>query len=373
MGNWHIEVPIDDLLSPPSYTSNKGLSPSPSSHSLSPTASSPSALKRQTKPNHHQHSGNNHRQQHHHLRPMSNHPHTSKVDAESDAASSMRVSVLSRSIAGASWSGVGAGAGVLRSSRSSVASSARTGRDRDIDGDQSSQHSLLSPSSRPGTGSRNGSAALRSSSASMHSLSSVASASTISAVRPGAGVERNRDTNNNNNGNNNNKEEEKMSPAKRIASEVRAANANAASNTIRKAPDRDRERPDSKLTPSIVEPDGDVDADLGAGDEDKDEVGVDEQDGEDGESVAATESVLDGEREEEEGMDVDVDNSEVGDDDDTVSFSGNGNEDQAQTQDDTQSLMSEAPSVYHTPRRTASHLQQHRHPGPAVTIRYFPY
>ncbi|PPQ89789.1 hypothetical protein CVT25_008168 [Psilocybe cyanescens] len=356
----HIEVPIDDLLSPPSYTSNKGLSPSPSSHSLSPSAASPSALKRQTKPNHHHHSGNNHRQQHHHLRPMSNHPHTSKVDAESDAASSMRVSVLSRSIAGASLSG--AGAGVLRSSRSSVASSARTGRDRDRDGDQSSRHSLLSPSSRPGTGSRNGSAALRSSSASMHSMSSAASASTISAVRPGAGVERNRDTNNNNNGNNNNKEEEKMSPAKRIASEVRAANANAASNTIRKAPDRDRERPDSKLTPSIVEPDGvgdsdiyltdeDVDADLGAGDEDKDEVGVDEQDGEDGESGAATESVLDGEREEEEGMDVDVDNSEVGDDDDTVSFSGNGNEDQAQTQDDTQSLTSEAPSVYHTPRQ----------------------
>jgi hypothetical protein len=31
------------------------------------------------------------------LRPASNHPHTSKVDTESDVASSMRVSVLSRS------------------------------------------------------------------------------------------------------------------------------------------------------------------------------------------------------------------------------------------------------------------------------------
>ncbi|KIM37117.1 hypothetical protein M413DRAFT_31068 [Hebeloma cylindrosporum] len=58
----HIEVPIDDLLSPPSYSSPK---------------------KRQTGLL---------------LRPISNHPHTSKVDADSDMASSMRVSVLSLSV-----------------------------------------------------------------------------------------------------------------------------------------------------------------------------------------------------------------------------------------------------------------------------------
>ncbi|PPQ87351.1 hypothetical protein CVT25_002102 [Psilocybe cyanescens] len=106
----------------------------------------------------------------------------------------------------------------------------------------------------------------------MHSVSSVASATsekTISSVWPSVGGRAART-------NENNSSKEKMSPAKRIRSEVRAANAdaNAASNIFRKTPDREGERPDSKLTPSIVEPDSvgdsgiylteDVDGDLGA-------------------------------------------------------------------------------------------------------------
>ena len=62
-----IEVPIDDLLNPhPQSTKN---------HSPKRTITTTSLL-----------------------RPTSNHPHTSKVDTESDIASSMRVSVLSRSL-----------------------------------------------------------------------------------------------------------------------------------------------------------------------------------------------------------------------------------------------------------------------------------
>ncbi|KAF8954514.1 hypothetical protein BDZ97DRAFT_1928178 [Flammula alnicola] len=139
----HIEVPIDDLLSPPSYSSPK---------------------KRQTGLL---------------LRPMSNHPHTSKVDAESDVASSMRVSVLSRSVhtrPGTSANHERDGAG---SSASSVRSVAR----------------------------------------STTSVASTASTSTVSAaphVNTGG-----------------------MSPARRIASEVRAGRALEL-----------KDRPDSKLTPS---------------------------------------------------------------------------------------------------------------------------
>ena len=55
-------MPTDDLLSPPSY--------------LSPKKRRTGLL----------------------LWPVSNHPHTSKVDADSDMASSMRVSVLSHSV-----------------------------------------------------------------------------------------------------------------------------------------------------------------------------------------------------------------------------------------------------------------------------------
>ncbi|PPQ85218.1 hypothetical protein CVT25_010088 [Psilocybe cyanescens] len=269
---------------------------------------------------------------------MSNHPHTSKVDA----ASSMCVSMLSRNIVGASVSEAETGGGGLRSSKSSATSSVRTGHDRDRGGDaeQDSRHSLLSPSSRPSTGSR----IALSSAASTHSVASVAiDATWCGRVRGSA--------------NDDNSSMEKMSPGKSTGSEVHAANANAnaASNTFRKAPDR----PDEKLTPSIVESDGvgdsdiyltdeDVDADLGAGDEDRYKVGVDERDEEDGEDRAG---VAEMERRDEEDVvvDVDVENSEAGDDDDTVSFRGNGNEDQAQAQDDTQNLTSKVPLMCHTP------------------------
>jgi hypothetical protein len=61
-----IEVPIDDLLNPLLQFAKKHSPKRPVTSSL--------------------------------LRPTSNHPHTSKVDTESDVASSMRVSVLSRSL-----------------------------------------------------------------------------------------------------------------------------------------------------------------------------------------------------------------------------------------------------------------------------------
>jgi hypothetical protein len=156
-----IEVPVEDLLNPPTY-SKTGL-----------TVSGPSKRA---------HSGLL-------LRPMSNHPHTSKVDADSEAASSMRVSVLSRSLAlreqpsSASMASRDAG---LASSRSSVKSVAR-------------------------------------------STTSRVTTSTVSAT-PQA-----------------NKRARKVgpstiSPARRFANEVRAK-------------DKAKERPDSKLTPSIVKPD----------------------------------------------------------------------------------------------------------------------
>ncbi|KAH6913748.1 hypothetical protein BKA70DRAFT_1518463 [Coprinopsis sp. MPI-PUGE-AT-0042] len=72
----YIEVPLEDLFNP---------NPKPSSSA--PRSNSPNL--------HHNTSARSK-----HLRPVSQHPHTSRIDADSDAASSMRVSLLTRNTGG---------------------------------------------------------------------------------------------------------------------------------------------------------------------------------------------------------------------------------------------------------------------------------
>lgn len=156
-----IEVPVEDLLNPLSH-SKTGLTVSGSSKRVQ------SGLL---------------------LRPVSHHPHTSKVDADSEAASSMRVSVLSRSLA-------------LREQSSSASMASRG------DGLVSSRSSVKSTA---------------------RSTTSRVTTSTVSAT-PQA--------------NNRVRKEgpSTISPARRFANEIRAKNMA-------------KERPDSKLTPSIVKHD----------------------------------------------------------------------------------------------------------------------
>ena len=153
-----IEVPVEDLLNPPTY-SKTGLTVSGSSKRAQ------SGLL---------------------LRPISNHPHTSKIDADSEAANSMRVSVLSRSLA-------------LREQPSSASMALR---------DPSSRSSVRSVA---------------------RSTTSRVTTSTISAT-PQANKRARREGSST------------ISPARRFANEVRAK-------------EKAKERPDSKLTPSIVKPD----------------------------------------------------------------------------------------------------------------------
>ncbi|KAJ3506493.1 hypothetical protein NLJ89_g6840 [Agrocybe chaxingu] len=169
----HIEVPINDLLNPPAYSSPKSQSPASAAKRAQGTGqrSTHSALL---------------------LRPISSHPHTSKVDPESDVASSMRVSVLSRNLP-------------TRSVASSV-------RDRDRERAQSSASSVRSLA--------------------RSTTESVASNSTVSATprrRVAAG----------------DASGPGMSPAKRLANEVRAGRGPGILDK-----DEDHDRPDSKLTPS---------------------------------------------------------------------------------------------------------------------------
>ena len=124
------------------------------------------------------------------LRPLSNHPHTSKVDNESDMASSMRVSVLSRSLPMRQTS-----TGTSTSTAHTNASSFRD-RERENGGLSSSASSMKS--------------VIRSSS---DSFASAMSSSTIGA-RGG------------------------MSPARMIVKETKAKAM--------------KDRPDSKLTPSVL-------------------------------------------------------------------------------------------------------------------------
>ncbi|PPR04884.1 hypothetical protein CVT24_007143, partial [Panaeolus cyanescens] len=91
-----IEVPIDDLLNPPAY---------PSTHQGSSTSTPRNSSHRGSHPspnaNNSTHNSRhrNTRDLHQHLlRPISQHPHTSKVEPDSDAGSSMRMSVLSKSV-----------------------------------------------------------------------------------------------------------------------------------------------------------------------------------------------------------------------------------------------------------------------------------
>ena len=99
------------------------------------------------------------------LRPFSNHPHTSKVDNESDMASSMRVSVLSRSFPMRQTS-----TGTSTSTANTNTSSSFHGCERENGGLSSSASSLKS--------------VIRSSS---DSFASAMSSSTIGAMRGGGG------------------------------------------------------------------------------------------------------------------------------------------------------------------------------------------
>ena len=149
-----IEVPIDDLLNPLPQSAKKN---SPK------RAMATTSL----------------------LRPTSNHPHTSKVDTESDMASSMRVSVLSRS---------------LPTRQTSTGTTATSFRDRE-NGLSSSASSVRSV---------------------IRNSDSYASAMSNSTVSVGAGAMRS------SNGG--------LSPAKMIVKETKAM----------------KDRPDSKLTPSVL-------------------------------------------------------------------------------------------------------------------------
>ncbi|KAF9477702.1 hypothetical protein BDN70DRAFT_994783 [Pholiota conissans] len=86
----HIEVPIDDLLSPPSYSSPQRRTPT-------------------------------------HLRPASAHPHTSKADAASETGGSMRASVLSRVAGSTSGSRPSAGGAASAHTARTGARSPRAG------------------------------------------------------------------------------------------------------------------------------------------------------------------------------------------------------------------------------------------------------
>ena len=152
-----IEVPIDDLLNPLSQAKN----------SPKRTKTTNSTL----------------------LRPTSNHPHTSKVDNESDIASSMRVSVLSRSRP-------------FRQPSTGTSSTANTNspsirdRDREVGSSASSIRSVVRSSAE--------------------SYASAISNSTVGAMRAGGGGTG-------------------MSPARMIVRDTKA-----------------KDRPDSKLTPSVL-------------------------------------------------------------------------------------------------------------------------
>ncbi|KXN84931.1 hypothetical protein AN958_11914 [Leucoagaricus sp. SymC.cos] len=197
------------------------------------------------------------------LRPMSNHPHTSRADADSEVASSMRVSVLSRNLA----------------------SSRRGGpsiRERER-GDNTSVHSSISVSS------------VRSARSTV-TTSSAASDSTIgrSSKRAGGGAD------SVNTG---------MSPARKIVQATRARDAAQAAAAKAKSKDR----PDSKLTPaspqrnvesretsptpqpSLKMPQGDDDrksvlSDVGGQVEEDENVGGVEEEEDDRASVAASEA-----------------------------------------------------------------------------------
>ncbi|KAF8878910.1 hypothetical protein CPB84DRAFT_1751808 [Gymnopilus junonius] len=144
------------------------------------------------------------------LRPILNHPHTSKIDTESEAGSNMRVSVLSRSIGGAM---------PARSARTTGGSAAR------------SVHSLAS------------------------SLMSRESERTVSTARhPGHHVHGTGHSHGN--GNNGG-----MSPAKQLAADVHAGRARSLSGGSGSM--KDRSSSSSFRQPSIIEPHQEEEDDYG--------------------------------------------------------------------------------------------------------------
>ncbi|KDR66670.1 hypothetical protein GALMADRAFT_147723 [Galerina marginata CBS 339.88] len=210
----HIEVPIDDLLSPPAYSSSgpktQGQGPSPRRHATSTGLGLA----------------------HGHLRPISNHPHTSKVDADSDVASSMRVSVLSRSLpmrggSGASTSTAGSGREHHQRrerEREADAHSVRSARSG-LSYASSSRESVNTVSTARHTHTRTHAHA--SNSTHSHSVHTARSTTTTTDGEEGqeVGTEAEAETD--------------MSPAKRLASEVRAGRTHEM-----------KDRPDSKLSPA---------------------------------------------------------------------------------------------------------------------------
>ncbi|KAH6906219.1 hypothetical protein BKA70DRAFT_439528 [Coprinopsis sp. MPI-PUGE-AT-0042] len=230
----HIEVPLEDLFNP---------NPKPSSSA--PRSNSPNL--------HHNASARSK-----HLRPVSQHPHTSRIDADSDAASSMRVSLLTRN--------------------TGTPSSNRPTRTRE-GGSSASYTSSLTPSlSQRRKGTESVTSSVRSS-VSTRSTATYESASTVGASRRrertttglssasvsssvlSRSVAPSSVTSSQTGG-----DDEVDSPAKQIAASTRTRMKEAEKR------ERERERPDSKLTPQ------DADLARAAAEYDDDLPGHDEED-----------------------------------------------------------------------------------------------
>ncbi|KAH6884037.1 hypothetical protein BKA70DRAFT_1470385 [Coprinopsis sp. MPI-PUGE-AT-0042] len=194
-----------------------------------------------------------------HLRPVSQHPHTSRIDADSDAASSMRVSLLTRN--------------------TGTPSSNRPTRTRE-GGSSASYTSSLTPSMNPRRkGTESVTSSVRSS-VSTRSTATYESASTVGASRRrertttglssasvsssvlSRSVASSSVTSSQTGG-----DDEVDSPAKQIAASTRTRMKEAEKR------ERERERPDSKLTPQdadLARAAAEYDDDLPAHDEEDD-------------------------------------------------------------------------------------------------------
>ncbi|KAF8992744.1 hypothetical protein BDQ17DRAFT_1432200 [Cyathus striatus] len=173
----HIEVPIEDLLNPAPPPPGNSSSPSPGQKSNRVTKHNPTGGLL--------------------LRPVSQHPHTSRVDNDSEAGQSLRVSVVSRSMA-SSVTGTGVHRTLVRGTGPSMRSSTAS----------------LRSSAAPV---RSSAASARSATTSVRSVAR----STTSTVRTESTVGASRD-----------------SPARRIV---------VATRNAQKGKEREKDRPDSKF------------------------------------------------------------------------------------------------------------------------------
>ncbi|KAF9030400.1 hypothetical protein BJ165DRAFT_1535704 [Panaeolus papilionaceus] len=236
-----IEVPIDDLLSPPAYTNTPhGSSTSTPRHSghRSPNSSPNANNSTASAGSKHRNTRNLHQ---HLLRPISQHPHTSKVEPDSDAGSSMRMSVLSRSVHSA----------VSRADRESLRESVR---ERAAERERESQ--LRSSTTSGAAGYTSAASSIRSVARSDRTVGTARKTSGGTPGTPGKSPAQSRT------GSPLLGAPADMSPAKMIARDVRAGKGLSAIEGV----GRMKERPDSKMAP--VESDlgmykGDGDDDIG--------------------------------------------------------------------------------------------------------------